>query len=144
MKIVITRLRHMRHAITRTHLCTRLIHWRRAKKACLVGLRKFQGMRHVTRLKQQGFLSFTSCKKQKSYEKIMCIYLFYWFSGETCIIRSGGVLYKKMFLKFANSTGKHLCRSLFFNKFVGAAVIFTYPLNLKIFEHSLKKVNEIF
>ena len=63
-------------------------YWRRAKKACLVGLRKFQGMRHVTRLKQQGFLSFTSCKKQKSYEKIMCIYLFYWFSGETCIIRS--------------------------------------------------------
>ena len=55
-----------------------------------------------------------------------------------------GVLYKKVFLKFANSTGKHLCQSLFFNKFAGAAVIFTYPLHLKIFEHSLKKVNEIF
>ena len=24
-----------------------------------------------------------------------------------------------------------------FNKFAGAAVVFTYPLNLKIFEHSL-------
>ena len=139
MKIVITRLRHMRHAITLTHLCTRLIHWRHAKKACLVGLRKFQGMRHVTRLKQQGFLSFTSCKKQKSYEKIMCIYLFYWFSGENCISEAatGGVICKKVFLKFAKSTGKHLCQSLFFNKFPGAAAVFTYPLNLKIFEHSL-------
>ena len=57
---------------------------------------------------------------------------------------AGGVLYKKMLLKFANSTGKHLCQSLFLNKFAGAAVVFTYPLNLKIFEHSLKKVDEIF
>ena len=57
---------------------------------------------------------------------------------------TGGVLYKKVFLKFVNSTGKHLCQSLFFNKFAGTAVVFTYPLNLKIFEHSLKKVNEIF
>ena len=55
-----------------------------------------------------------------------------------------GVLYKKVFLKSAKSTGKHLCQSLFFNKFAGTAVVFTYPLNLKIFEHSLKKVNEIF
>ena len=26
---------------------------------------------------------------------------------------TGGVLYKKVFLKFAKSTGKHLCQSLF-------------------------------
>ena len=50
---------------------------------------------------------------------------------------TGGVLYKKVFLKFAKSTGKHLYQSLFFNKFAGATVVFTYPLNLKIFEHSL-------
>ena len=55
-----------------------------------------------------------------------------------------GILYTKVFLKFANSMGKHLCQSLFFNKFAGAAVVFTYPLNLKIFEHSLKKINEFF
>ena len=55
-----------------------------------------------------------------------------------------GVLYKKVFLKFAKFTGKHLCQSLFFNKFAGAADVFTYRLNLKIFEHSLWKVNETF
>ena len=48
-----------------------------------------------------------------------------------------GVLYKKMFLKFAKSTGKYLCQSLFLNKFAGATVVLTYPLTLKIFEHSL-------
>ena len=57
---------------------------------------------------------------------------------------TGGVLYKNVFLKFAKFTGKHLCQSLFFNKFAGAADVFTYRLNLKIFEHSLQKVNEIF
>ena len=50
---------------------------------------------------------------------------------------TGGALYKKVFLKFAKFTGKHLCQSLFLNKFAGATVIFTYRLNLKIFEHSL-------
>ena len=50
---------------------------------------------------------------------------------------TGGVLYKKVFLKFAKSTGKYLYQSLFLNKFSGVAVVFTYPLNLKIFEHSL-------
>ena len=50
---------------------------------------------------------------------------------------TGGVLYKKMFLKFAKFTGKHLCQSLLFNKFASPADVFTYRLNLKIFEHSL-------
>ena len=57
---------------------------------------------------------------------------------------TGGVLYKKVLLKFAKftgehlcHTGKHLCQSLFFDKFAGAADVFTYRLNLKIFEHSL-------
>ena len=48
----------------------------------------------------------------------------------------GGVLYKKVFLKFQNFTWKHQA-SLFFNKFAGAADVFTYHLNLKIFEHTL-------
>ena len=48
-------------------------------------------MRKIARLKQQRFLSFTFYKTQRSYEKIMCIYLiicllFHWFSGENCII----------------------------------------------------------
>ena len=83
----IARLQHMRCAITHARLCTCLKHWRQAKKACLVWLRKLQGVRHITPLKQKGSLSFTFCKKQKSFEKIMCTYLFYWFSGENCIIR---------------------------------------------------------
>ena len=57
---------------------------------------------------------------------------------------TGGVLYKKVFLKFAKSTGKYLCQSFVLYKFAGTAVVFSYPLNLKIFEHSLWKVNEIF
>ena len=57
---------------------------------------------------------------------------------------TGGVLYKKVFLMFAKFTGKHQCQSLFFNKFAGPAYVFTYRLNLKIFEHSLLKVNDIF
>ena len=50
---------------------------------------------------------------------------------------TGGVPCKKVFLKFVKFTGKHLCQSLLFNKFAGAADVFTYRLNLKIFEHSL-------
>ena len=57
---------------------------------------------------------------------------------------TGGVMYKKVFLKFAKSAGKYLCQSLFLNKFAGAAVVFTYPLNLEIFEHNLQRDNEIF
>ena len=60
---------------------------RGAKKACLVWLEKLQGVRQITRLKEQRFLSFTFCKTQRSYKKIMCIYLlFHWFIGENCII----------------------------------------------------------
>ena len=59
------------------------------RKARLVWLRKFQGERQIARLKQQSSLSFNFCKTQRSYEKIMRIYLlFHWFSGENCIIRS--------------------------------------------------------
>ena len=95
-------------------------------------------MQHIARLKQQRSLSFTFCKIQKAYQKIMCIYF---IDSVVKIVLSeaaaGGVLCKRVFLKFAKSTEKHLCQSLFFNKFAGAAAVFTYPLNLKIFEHSL-------
>ena len=129
----------MRRAIACACLCTFLKHWRCAKKARPVCLRKLQGVQHITCLKQQLSLSFTFCKTQKSYEKTMCIC--YFIDSMVKIVLSeaatGGVLYKKAFLKFARSTGKHLCQSLFFNKFAGTAVVFAYPLNLKIFEHSL-------
>ena len=52
------------------------------KKACLVWLKRLQGVRQIAHLKQQRFLSFTLYKTQRSYEKIMCIYLFHWFSGD--------------------------------------------------------------
>ena len=51
---------------------------------------------------------------------------------------------KSVFGNFTKFTGKHLCQSLFFNKFAGTSDVFTYRLNLKIFEHILWKVNEIF
>ena len=56
-------------------------------KARLVSLKKLQGVRQIARLKQQRFLSFIFYITQRSYEKIMCIYLLFdWFSGENCII----------------------------------------------------------
>ena len=55
-----------------------------------------------------------------------------------------GVLYKKVFLKLKKFTGKHKAGISFLNKFAGTADVFTYHLNLKIFEHNLQKVNEIF
>ena len=59
---------------------------RLAKKARLVLFKKLQGVRQIACLKQQRFLSFTFYITQRSYEKIMCIYLFNWFSGENRII----------------------------------------------------------
>ena len=56
------------------------------KKHTLFNSKKLQGVQQITCLKQQCFLSFTFYKTQRSYEKIMCIYLlFNWFSGENCI-----------------------------------------------------------
>ena len=75
-----SKLQHIRHAIACTRLCTRLKCWRHAKKACLVCLKKLQGVRQITRLKQH-FLSFVFYITQKS-----CALLFDWFSGENCII----------------------------------------------------------
>ena len=79
-------------------------------------LKKFPGVWQITRLKQESFLSFPFYQTQRSYEKITCIcLLFYWFSGENGIRSSHprystkeGVL--KNFVKF---TGKHLCQSVF-------------------------------
>ena len=104
------------------------------KKACLVWLRKRQDVRQITHLKQQR-LSFTFCKTQRSYKKIMSIHLlFHWFSGENCIIRSRGqrCSYKKMFLKFAKFTGEYKCQSLFFNKFAGTATSLLIVLTWKL------------
>ena len=57
------------------------------KKARLVSLKKIQGVQQIARLKQQRFLSFTFYITQRSYEKIMCIYLLVdWFSGGNCIV----------------------------------------------------------
>ena len=50
---------------------------------------------------------------------------------------TGGVLYKKVFLKLKKIHRKTPGQSPFFKKFAGAADVFTYHLNLKIFEHTL-------
>ena len=64
----------MRRAIARARLCARLKHWRRTKKSTQ---RKLQGVPQIARLKQQRSLSYAFCKTQRSYEKIMCIYLLF-------------------------------------------------------------------
>ena len=79
--------------------------------------------------------------KHKDLTRKACVFICYFIDSVVKIVLSeaanGGVLYKKVFLKFAKFTGKYLCQSLFFNKFAGAADVFTYCLNLNIFEHSL-------
>ena len=51
------------------------------KKARLFSFKKLQGVRQIARLKQQRFLSFTFYITQRSYEKIMCIYFFYFIGS---------------------------------------------------------------
>ena len=112
------RLRHMRRAIARARLYTRLKH-RRTKIARLVSFKKLQGVRQIALLKQ-CFLSFTFYITQRSYEKIMCIYfLFHWFSGENCII----FLFS---LHKERQTSKELKRNM-----NDGTIVFTYRLNLK-------------
>ena len=93
------------------------IYWRHAKKTRLVWLKKLRGMWQIARLKQQSFLSFTFYQTQRSYEKIICIcLLFYWFSGENGIIRSSHLRHsiKEGILKnVVKFTGKHLCQGVF-------------------------------
>ena len=108
--------------------------------ASLVWLRKLQGMWQIARLKQQRSLSFIFCETPRSYEKIMCIYLlFHWFNGENCIVRCSHrrCSIQKDICKVHKIHGKTQGQNLFFNKFAGAADVFTYYLNLKIFEHTL-------
>ena len=112
-----SRLWHMRCTIACTCLCTHLKHLRHTKKTRLVWLKKLRGMRQITRLKQQSFLSFPFYQTQRSYEKIICIcLLFYWFSGENGIIRSSHLRHsiKEGILKnVVKFTGKHLCQGVF-------------------------------
>ena len=124
-----------------TFLCTRLKHWSRAKKACLVWLRKLQDVRQITCLKQQRSLSFIFCKTQRSYEKIMCIC---YFIGSVVKIvleaTSGGVLYKK----FTELPGNYKCQSLFFNEFAGAAMSLLIFLTWKSLNIVYRKVMKFF
>ena len=79
----------MRRAIARARLCTHLKHWRHAKKSKPCLIKKASRCAADRTSKTTTFFTFTFCKTQKSYKKIMCIYLlFHWFSGENCIIRS--------------------------------------------------------
>ena len=120
--LICIRLRHLRRAIARA----RLKHWTRAKKIRLVWLRKLQDVWQIARLKQRS-LYFTFCKTERSYKKTMCTnYIICCFIGSVVKIvlskaATGGVLYNKVFLKFAKFTGKYKCQSLYFNKFAGAA-----------------------
>ena len=127
----------MRCAIALTRLCTRLKQWRRAKKSTSCLIKKASRCAVDRTSRTTKFLIFYFLQNTKILRENH-VYL---FDSVVKIVLSqaatGGVLYKKVFLKFGKFTGKHLCQSLLFNKFVGAPDVFTYRLNLKIFEHIL-------
>ena len=68
-----------------------------------------------------------------------CVFICYFIGLVVKIVLSEavtrGVLYKKVFLKFAKFTGKYKCQSHFFNEFAGATtfllIVLTWkPLNI--------------
>ena len=83
----ICRLWHMRHAIAPTSLSACLKHQRHDKKSIPCLIKKASRCAGDSKSKTILFLSFTFYITERSFEKIMCIYLlFHWFSGENCII----------------------------------------------------------
>ena len=83
----ICRLWHMRHAIAPTSLSTCLKHQRHDKKSIPCLIKKASRCAGDSKSKTTLFLSFTFYITERSFEKIMCIYLlFHWFCGEYCII----------------------------------------------------------
>ena len=108
----------MRRAIASARLRARLKHWRRSKKARLVGLRKLQGVRQTPRLKQRS-LSFTLCETRKLCDLTTksCVFICYFIVSVVKIVLSeaatGRVLYKKVFLKLKKFTGKYKARISF-------------------------------
>ena len=74
--------------------------------------------------------------KRKDLTGKPCVFICYFTDLVVKIVLSeaatGGVLYKKVFLKFKIFTGKHKARTS-----AGTAAVFTCHLNLKISEHTL-------
>ena len=129
------RLWHMMCAMARAHLYPHLKHWRHARKSMPCLIKKASRCAADRMSITAKFFIFPFYQTQRSYEKIVCIcLLFYWFSGEEGIIRSShprrsikeGVL--KNFIKF---TGKHPCQSDFLiNLQVLLTSLLLYHLNL--------------
>ena len=120
----IIRLRHMRCAIACTCLFACLKYWRQAKKSTPCLIKKASRCVAGRTSKTTTFFAFTFCKTERSYKKIMCICYFIGSVAKIVLSEAatGGVLYKKLFLKFAKFTGKYKCQSPFFNKFAGAVM----------------------
>ena len=78
-----------------------------------------KALRCAACLKQKCSLSFTFCKNlsHKDLTRKSCVFICYFIGSLVEIVLSeaatGGVLYKKVFLKFAKLTGKYNCQSLF-------------------------------
>ena len=122
-KVRITMLRHMRRAIARARLYKRLKRQRRAKKStpCLI---KKASRCAADRTSKTTLFVFHFYITQRSYEKIMCIYLLFdWFSGENCIIST-------LFLHKGRQTQVKKKHEWCNNRF---SDVFTYCLNLKHF-----------
>ena len=78
--------------------------------------------------------------KHKDLTKESCVLICFIDSVVKIVVSEAatrGVLYKRVFLKVQNIYRKTQGQDLFFNKFAGTADVFTYHLNLKIFEHAL-------
>ena len=57
---------------------------------------------------------------------------------------TGGVEYKKVFLKFVKFTGKYKCQSLFFDKFAGTATSLLIVLTWKSLNIVYRKLIKFF
>ena len=82
----------------------------------------------ISHFENNNVLYLSLSVKHKDLRRKSCVFICYFIDSVIKIVLSeaatGGVLYKKVFLKFVKSTGKYLCQSLFLNKFAGTAVNF--------------------
>ena len=65
------------------------------KKACLVWLKKLQGVRQITRLKQQCFLSSTFSITHKDFTRKSCVFMCYLIGSVVKIVLYLPFLYTK-------------------------------------------------
>ena len=133
------RLRHMRRAIARARLCARLKDWRRAREDLI---------KKASRCAADRTSKTTASVKHKHLTRKLSVFICYFIGSVMKIVLSeaatGGVVYKKVFLKFVKFTGKYKCQSLFFNKFAGTATSLLIVLTWKSLNIVYRKLMKFF